>query len=105
MCKGLVGFCHTMDVFLLLNGCAATVGRIQQLIGELVHHALFATPARITHDPAFCGGVFDKPRWMPREDILNILAAIGFSEISIYDEQANHPNGPAMSIFARKTLV
>lgn len=55
-------------------------------------------------DPAFCGGVFDMPRWMLKEDILSALAAFGFDDVVIRpDNGAGHSNGPAMSIFARKT--
>src|ERR1051326_8027552 len=52
MCKRLVGFRHAVHVFLFLNRRAATVGGVQQFVGQLVHHAFFATLARITHDPA-----------------------------------------------------
>src|SRR5277367_136870 len=50
--EGLVGLGHAVHVFLLLHRCAATIGRIQQLIGELVDHALFATGAPVGDEPA-----------------------------------------------------
>jgi hypothetical protein len=53
-------------------------------------------------DPAFCGGVFDKPHWMLTEDILLVLGAAGFNEINLWEEGRDHPNGPAISLFARK---
>src|SRR5579872_2554285 len=34
----LVGFRHTVNVFLLLDGAAARIGRVNQLIRELVDH-------------------------------------------------------------------
>jgi hypothetical protein len=53
-------------------------------------------------DPAFCGGVFDEPHWMPAEDILKVLTALGFDKIDVIGP-SDHPNQAAMSIFARKT--
>src|SRR5260370_30108204 len=40
--EGLVGLSHAVHVFLLLHRRAATVGRIEQFIRQLVDHALFA---------------------------------------------------------------
>src|SRR5579864_3149921 len=40
MREGLVGFRHAMHVFLLLDGPAARVGGVNQLIRELVDHGL-----------------------------------------------------------------
>src|ERR1700749_4047125 len=48
----LVGLSHAMNVFLLLHRCAASIGRIKQLIAELVDHALFATTAAVGDEPA-----------------------------------------------------
>src|SRR5690349_4854590 len=50
--KSFVGFGHAVDVFLLLNGGAATVGGIQQLVRELVNHAFFAATAAVGDQPA-----------------------------------------------------
>src|SRR6185437_15873714 len=52
VCKRLVGFRHAVHVFFLLDCRAATVGRVQQFIRQLVHHAFFPTLAGIAHDPA-----------------------------------------------------
>src|SRR5215472_16212304 len=52
MRKRLVRFRHAMHIFFLLDGGAAAIGRVQQLIAQLVHHPLFATAPRITDDPA-----------------------------------------------------
>src|SRR5271166_3263279 len=38
--EGLVRFGHAMHVFFLLDGRAAAVGRIEQLVRQLVDHAL-----------------------------------------------------------------
>jgi hypothetical protein len=48
----LVCFRHAMHIFFLLDGGATAVGRVQQLVAQLVDHSLFATPARIANDPA-----------------------------------------------------
>src|ERR1035437_3563337 len=50
--KGLVGLGHAVNVFLLLHRRAAPVGRIQQLVAQLVGHALFAAVAAIGDQPA-----------------------------------------------------
>src|SRR5262245_39857845 len=46
--EGLVGLRHLVRVFALLHGLAALVGRVDQLVGELVAHALaFARACRV----------------------------------------------------------
>ena len=52
MRKRLVRFRHAMHVFFLLDGGAAAVGRVQQLIAQLVDHPFFAAIASVGHDPA-----------------------------------------------------
>src|ERR1019366_5687660 len=51
MRERLVRFRHAMHVFFLLDGGAFTVRGVEQLIGQLVNHSLFAAAARIAHDP------------------------------------------------------
>src|ERR1700744_4251704 len=48
----LVGLGHAVNVFLLLHRGAAAVRCIQQLVGQLVDHALFPAGAAIGHQPA-----------------------------------------------------
>src|ERR1039458_8891896 len=50
--KGLVGLGHAVHVFLLLDGGPAIIGGIEQLVGQLVHHALFAASAAVGQNPA-----------------------------------------------------
>src|ERR1700719_5175869 len=38
--ESLVGFGHTVHIFLLLDGAAARVGRVDQFIRELIDHGL-----------------------------------------------------------------
>src|SRR4029077_5175663 len=52
VCKGLIGLGHAVNVFLLLYGCAATISGVQQLIAQLVDHALFAASAGVGNQPA-----------------------------------------------------
>src|ERR1035438_7914675 len=51
MRKRLVRFRHAMHIFLLLDGSAFAVGGVEQLVGQLIDHSLFATASRIAHDP------------------------------------------------------
>src|SRR5437016_8925777 len=51
MRKGLVGLRHTVNVFFLLDGRAPAIGRIQQLVGQLVDHSLFRAATRIRNQP------------------------------------------------------
>jgi hypothetical protein len=53
-------------------------------------------------DPRFCGGFQDRHYWMTKQDILAILATLGFTSVTAHDEPA-HPNGPSLSIFARRS--
>jgi hypothetical protein len=52
---------------------------------------------------AFCGGIHDLHYWIEKADLLALLPAIGFDDISIAHERPDHPNGPSFSIFARRT--
>ena len=45
--ESLVGFGHAVHVFLLLDGAAAGIRRVDQFIGELFHHGLAGALARI----------------------------------------------------------
>ena len=51
----------------------------------------------------FCGGVFDNPRWMFRDDLPKALAALGYDDIRIAHEELDHPNGPAFCVYARRS--
>src|SRR5579864_5552729 len=52
MRERLVGFRHAMYIFFLLDGGAAAIGGIQQLVAQLVNHSLFAARPGIGNDPA-----------------------------------------------------
>jgi hypothetical protein len=53
----------------------------------------------------FCGGIYDEHRWLHRDDLLTVLGRLGFNDIKIGQDQPDHPNGPAFSVFARKLPV
>src|SRR5690348_12334376 len=48
----LVGLRHAVHVFFLLYRSAAAVGRVQQLVGELINHAFFAASPAVGNQPA-----------------------------------------------------
>src|SRR5881397_1186835 len=50
--EGLVGLRHPVDVVLSLERAALLVERVQNLVGELVAHALLAAIAREGDEPA-----------------------------------------------------
>jgi hypothetical protein len=52
---------------------------------------------------SFCGGLYDLHRWIDRDDMLNLLRALGFDEISTAHDEPDHKNGPSFSVFARRT--
>src|SRR5258708_4112412 len=52
MREGLVRLRHAVNIFFLLDCCAFAAGGVKQFIGQLVDHALFATAARVGHNPA-----------------------------------------------------
>src|SRR6185295_5237091 len=50
--ESFIGFRHAVDVVFFLDGAAAQIGRVVQLIGQLLGHALFRAGARVLQDPA-----------------------------------------------------
>jgi uncharacterized protein DUF1698 len=50
----------------------------------------------------FCGGPNDEHRWLHRDDLLEALKMVGFTDIRTAHDEPDHPYGPAISIFARK---
>jgi len=60
------------------------------------------TYASAENNVAFCGGLNDEHRWLHRDDLLQALKLVGFTDIRTAHEEPNHPYGPALSIFARK---
>src|ERR1700754_3137818 len=50
----LVRLCHPVDVVLSLERAALLVERVQNLVGQLVAHALFPPFTRIRHEPPDC---------------------------------------------------
>lgn len=52
---------------------------------------------------SFCGGMLDLHHWLDRDDILLVIRALGFEDIRVAHDDPNHENGPAFSVFARRT--
>ena len=55
------------------------------------------------NDKKFCGGLHDDHVWMEKAQILDVLRACGFDDIRLTNEEPDHPNGPAFTLFARRT--
>ncbi|UAX95098.1 class I SAM-dependent methyltransferase [Ensifer adhaerens] len=51
----------------------------------------------------FCGGMKDRHYWMHRDDIISLLAALGFGDIRIGQEDLTHGGGPCFSLYAKRT--
>lgn len=50
----------------------------------------------------YCGGPVDRHFWLEKSQLIAALGALGFNQLAFADEAPDHPNGPAMSIFARR---
>jgi hypothetical protein len=50
----------------------------------------------------FCGGSAETSVWLSRESILGFLRHLGYSRIEIEFETPNHPNGPALAVYAER---
>lgn len=50
----------------------------------------------------FCGGPEDLHYWMEKPAIVEVLRAFGFDDVRTAHDHPDHPNGPAVSIFARR---
>jgi hypothetical protein len=53
-------------------------------------------------DKSFCGGIFDEHSWLEKEQIFAVLKSVGYQDIRIAHESTTNPNGPSVSIFARR---
>jgi hypothetical protein len=51
----------------------------------------------------YCGGPVDRHFWLEKAQLIAALRALGFNELAFSDEAPGHQNGPAISIFARRT--
>lgn len=50
----------------------------------------------------FCGGLAAWASWMDREGLFGALDHFGFEVVGVTDDDPDHPNGPALSIAARR---
>ena len=52
--------------------------------------------------PTFCGGIHPTTTWLEKADILAFIEHLGFTSIETGGDDNSHPNGPALSIAARR---
>lgn len=50
----------------------------------------------------FSGGAEPYATWLTREGILGFLALRGYTDVQVELDHRNHPNGPALAIYARR---
>jgi hypothetical protein len=53
-------------------------------------------------DKSFCGGIYDEHFWLEKEQIFALLRSVGYQDIRVAHESIANPNGPSLSIFARR---
>jgi len=53
----------------------------------------------------FCGGPETQSVWMYRQDMLDVLGALGFSNVEVAFDVPNHVNGPAYCVLATRDGV
>ena len=51
----------------------------------------------------FCGGPQTYARWMERQDIIDCLGRLGFTDIQICHDDPAHPNGPSFMLLAQRS--
>lgn len=51
--------------------------------------------------PGFCGGSAPTSFWLTKSGLLQFVESLGF-EITVGDENLNHPNGPCILFFAKR---
>ena len=57
---------------------------------------------RAWQNSKYCGGPVDRHFWLEKDQLIAALRALGFTELAFADVAPDHPNGPAISIFARR---
>lgn len=105
----LAGRCRTVFVWTHYWD-ADRVGRLagHKQFGKLqpAEHAGFSYRAiRRSYDEAlswsgFCGGSADHANWLPRQDLLDCFDHFGLQVQGIEFDQPDHPNGPALALWA-----
>lgn len=50
----------------------------------------------------FCGGPETFARWIHKEDILVLLTALGFSDVTVSFDDTSHINGPSFAVYATR---
>ncbi|MDX7953360.1 DUF1698 domain-containing protein [Lichenihabitans sp. Uapishka_5] len=55
-------------------------------------------------EEVFWGGVDQTAVWLTSQDMVRAFKASGLSDVTIIEDQPNHPNGPAVMFMARRPL-
>lgn len=84
--------------YLALDGSVRTVRCGQHTISLHGRHYYGAEK-----DIMFCGGPEDLHYWMEKTQIVDVLRTLGFDDVRSAHDHPDHPNGHAISIFARRT--
>jgi hypothetical protein len=50
----------------------------------------------------FCGGPETSARWMERDGLITALTELGFTRITVLDEEIDHVNGPTILLCAER---
>jgi hypothetical protein len=59
---------------------------------------------RALDQQSFCGGSAMTSCWLSKADIQRGLEFFGFRDVLIVNEQHDHPNGPALSLMAKRRV-
>jgi len=62
----------------------------------------FRSYYRAWQNTKYCGGPVDRHFWLEKSQLIAVLGALGFNSLAFSDVAPDHPNGPAISIFARR---
>ena len=55
------------------------------------------------HAASFCGGSRSTANWLSRSDLLGALSHFGYDHVEIGLEEPDHPNGPALMLYATRS--
>lgn len=75
-------------------------------VEEVSAHGLSATLHRYEYGegvdaPSFCGGTRPHTAWMERDQLVGLLQAAGFDEVTIGVDDPDFPHGPAFTLVAQ----
>ena len=105
-CDALYLWTHYFDEAEMPEGDARRQAFSGAIASRPFHDLMIHLHQRSYHgawrDKAFCGGIYDDHSWMEKDQILAVLDRLGYSDIRTAHEITGNPNGPCISIFARR---